>query len=486
MLSVLFLLCLCCLRTSAHFPLGAPAMPPKRILFTGISGIGKTAVVKNFRQFLLKEWNVDDAQAVSAAPIVWPEQNINIGEFVGLPLDEQKSELALQYRIALSIADDHAADEGVRAILMPLHATFLHYDRIFSPLSWRSNDHGQNTSFLLSFVESFRPDYIVNLIDDCYYLQDRMRRSPAKLQIRLREIIKWREVETMISDHIANQTIPSSVSLQGASPFESSPLFAVRHNCESLYRYIFEPETPRVYASFLITEMRKRANPDRAESMARQVNLLIEELTRKFAVFNPLTIDEKPLGDIKLTGADPARNLVFSNQMRWQTYPSLQLSPHPIVDVFDVDRVDVEEVTKEHELDGRSIVDRQVEFRDFRLIDQSDCIVIYRPTNKLDRSKRYWGGGCYREFEHARDTFLRNPKFVIYIVTDEEDGSLTEAVGIPKGSAFQSEHPRIKVFRSAGLDNEDQQRAVIRKVVAQIERDAVELTHKRTYVNAAS
>jgi hypothetical protein len=463
-------------------------MAPLKVVFTGTSGIHKGKVIRHFADFLANKWDIADADRESAIRIIEPERHLPISESLESPADHQRTVLQNAYSEALKDAKRYLRNKKTKAIFLSLHATYMEQDRIFSALAWHHERERRKPSMLIAFLKSFGPRHFITLMDDCYYLQQRCRAGSPSISLRLREFMRWREIETLISDHLANEVIPFTATARGEDarrfPYERSPMFAVRQPCETLYRFLYEPRTPRVYASFLIGEIRKRATGERKISMTRQVDRFVTQLSERYCVFNPLTIDEKPLEQLADALDETMSSAVFEKRLRWPNIVEPTLTPYQIEDAQDLHAHELHELFSARGTRERTSLDRQVQYRDFRLVDQSDCIVLYRPTNKADRAKSTWGSGCLAEYIHAKRTLHLKPEFRIFIIRDESDGPMDEFVRESHDSTFKTNDPRIMIFEAKGLDDADVQKDYVDRVIREIENHKDSLVRGRTLVHA--
>jgi adenylate kinase len=174
---------------------------------------------------------------------------------------------------------------------------------------------------------------------------------------------------------------------------------AVKHPAVLMYRLIFHPALPRVYAAFPITKTRE------IEARRREINQHRSHLHREFAVFDPLTIDDRVLIN-KLDARTQADNLLIEAQDRWccdltelgPDYASL-VAEDPALFPIAVPVKEARELSLQLEQQGWSTpIDAQIRNRDFRYIDQSDIVAVYRPrwdgqhSSGVGAEKTYAGG----------------------------------------------------------------------------------------------
>ncbi len=463
---------------------------PKVIVLAGIAGLDKEKIATDFRKCILKHF--PDA-AEDSIPYFLAEDpdRCFMQDFLAEELSNQRGILEKSYFAVAKAISDRAKDPSTLAILVPVHLTFMYADRILSPLSWPSRKVDQELSSVLhTFIRAIRPDYIVNLIDDAHYIQNRQKRKGVCLT--LRDIFKWRELETLVADHIANDAIHDGIEPTDTIQYEHSPLVAVRHSSEMLYKYIFEPEVPRLYTSFLISEIKNpRTPPDRAKSMRLQVNTLTTTLDREFCVFNPLTIDELPLRNLLTSSSSKSRSDIINHSAianRWRIPHGPALTRDNVREIKDLSKSELAEIFKPHSLDGKCLLERQVRARDIRLIDQSDAMVVYRPTNKLspDEEGSYWGGGCLEESLYSQFIMSFRTEFHIYIIVDAKDKPVEDRFGAGDG-ALSKIVRKIRVIKNnnLNLDIPQHQKQILEETIRQIHDDASSLTRWRRATTVA-
>src|SRR6202007_2176483 len=82
--------------------------------------------------------------------------------------------------------------------IITMHLSWYVASHFFSPLL--SSDSDGIKGFLR---DEFRPTNVVCLIDDIYRCQFRMLHHPIRFYFRLGEIIRWRNIEMMLTDMLA-------------------------------------------------------------------------------------------------------------------------------------------------------------------------------------------------------------------------------------------------------------------------------------------
>lgn len=340
------------------------------------------------------------------------------------------------------------------------HAITTYHFRVGEIMKWRALERGLT-------------DLVANVV-----IPEQERTSPRSMY--LTEVDGARELKT-------NKAV---------YPYEASPAVAVNHPVVLLYRLISQPEVPRVYLSFPIS--RPRADP--SDSFMREINHFRRTMAGWFVAFDPLTIDEKPLetalaAHIKevMTATSKENWLEHRNSIlaasgddihkalkacaaafrslgtisfspsslpgAWvdlcSTYSEVLAAPNSFGQKDGPDNValnfdELFEICVRKDLpaslEGRenisaqSEIEHQITSRDHRLIDQADCVVIYRPMHGKSPGQSWGPGGTYNEADYAvtRD----RPLVVIVDKSDPplgRDGPLPDRVSLAAAQNLISE-----------------------------------------------
>lgn len=357
------------------------------VLFLGHTGIGKERAVRNLaNSYLAKRGlvtgldHIDSPDHVreSSLEAKLPEgaAGIDVRGFLDIRNEFQARAI---WRDAFNAAIDSLSIGSPDAHqFLSLHATYYRAGVIYSRAD-------------IELIRmTFQPDMVVTLIDDIYEVASEIVARDEKDALRLREIATWRAVETLVGDFVAKPAkIPNYV-------------VAVKHPTSVLEQLLFEPKMKRVYCAFPISRTRQNSN-DRAEINDFKTRLRGIGVT----VFDPVTIDDLILIHA-LNQSASGETVIVRDADRWElTDPPLLCDDRArFHDGSDrqFSRAEVEEVTVD--------LNRQVETRDFRLIEDSNAIVAYRP---------HWGGipsrGVTAELRFAQD---RGRRIFIYSPTRDD------------------------------------------------------------------
>jgi len=257
----------------------------------------------------------------------------------------------------------------------------------------------RNSRFLLplnmNLIEKFNPDGFITIIDDVYLLkkriQNRSETSPFKTELRLRDLIAWRSIETNIADmlcmHLSNEKQIINY------------LISVKQPVSTLYNLIYEPEKLKTYVAHPISSTRENSK------LIDEIEDFKSLMHENFTVFDPTTIDERLLSKSleeqypdwrTMSKGKLADSIVkITLDKRWPIRHSPLLCPD-ISDLFPISLPadEIVEVTQD--------IDNQIQNRDYRLIAQSDALVAYRPNlgGKLST-------GVFSEMQYARDVAFK-------------------------------------------------------------------------------
>lgn len=225
-------------------------------------------------------------------------------------------------------------------------------------------------------------DLYATVIDGCLQVYARQQHH-AEWQghLSLAEIAIWRDFETSLTQMLAG--------------YENKPfyLLARQEPASALHRLCARPDAKRIYLSYPITAILKE-NPD---LIAAALSVGEQLRTAGFVVFNPLAVE-----DIGEAAGGYA--------------------------------IDVPVPEEQFEA-ARPYIDSQIIGRDFQLIDQSDLVVVYYPTEKLSP-------GVLSEMMHARDR-----RIPVYMCSFP--GAISPFLGILYQEAFET--PEQLIARLTGL-----------------------------------
>jgi adenylate kinase len=257
---------------------------------------------------------------------------------------------------------------GSQHIFVSLHATYFRRNRFFSVAD-------------LNLLRAFSPNIIITLIDDafeCWHrIRERERLLPRGTNLRLRDIFLWRTVEIMAGDLLSHAL--------GVSNY----VVATKHPAVMVRRLILEPAIKRIYASFPISSTRDHAD------RRRDVDDFRRSLHERFTMFDPLTIDERVLTAALKNNKEGDPYVGITLDQRWPPWlgGDLETLATPYDGNYPLS-VPVDQI-EESIID----IDRQIEARDFRLIDSVQAVAAFRPNFNKHQSR-----GVSAELQYAAQT----------------------------------------------------------------------------------
>lgn len=251
---------------------------------------------------------------------------------------------------------------------LTMHSVFFRNRVFFSPVN-------------LNLIREYDPDVIVNLIEDCYEVCERVRMREERdiktgSYVDITDALRWRNSDILLGDLLSKQLdVPSYV-------------VAVKHPLETFHRLLFERNSRLlIYVGFRMRDI--WGNTKAMEAINEKRKLLHE----KYCVFDPITIDEFL---VKENG---------SLRTRWSVSPV-----KPVVQPSVKNLNNYEEGLKSNRL----TIAKQITARDQRLVRQSDVFVPIRP---FFGGKEELSTGVRRELSHA----LKKDDIEIAIYHPEED-----------------------------------------------------------------
>jgi hypothetical protein len=263
-------------------------------------------------------------------------------------------------------------------------------------------------------LREYQPDIIITLIDDFYDIARRINQKERELttssEVGFEDVLGWRNTEIMMGDLLSKQLLKY--------PIEHF-VIAVKHDPEVLYRLLYERWRLRLYSAYRVRAT--RTHPERF----KELNRYRDALNQEFTVFDPATIDERPIlpeAEVEdtdyITKADSQGDALLKRQSTdFDLARPDELNTVPSnVKLEDFKRV-------------QEIVDQDIQRRDYRLIDQSNAMVGYRPK---------WGGtsisqGVKNESEHAVRQGIP-----VYLMHPDEDGQIGGGPFSIRGNTVES------------------------------------------------
>jgi adenylate kinase len=190
-------------------------------------------------------------------------------------------------------------------------------------------------AFDVHYLNELQPDLYITVIDSILNVSKRLHQSPAwKGRLSLKDILIWRDEEIFVTKMMAS--------------FQRKPHYvvAIEQPSTTIYNLMFKPDMTKAYLSFPITLM-----IDDTKKM-NEVREFRDKLREHFEVFDPLAVEDTEL-----------------------TYR---------VDKNSEEVYDITKLTEDFGLTpaDRAEIEDQTVVRDYMLIEQSDMVIVYYPTDK--------------------------------------------------------------------------------------------------------
>lgn len=213
---------------------------------------------------------------------------------------------------------------------------------------WR---HSLIPGFDVHYLNAIQPDLYVTITDTITEIKRRLDAQARWRPYSYQELLTWRDEETFVTEMMANfQRKPHALVARDQPP-------------ETLYRLIFAPETPKLYRSYPISHI-----IDQPELMA-QADELGERLAQYFIVFDPMAIKDLQAMDRAPEGEGGAEAGTFSHG-----------AAPAAGDLVGIAKSQARRLFTPEEM---AHLDDQTVARDYKLIAQSDIVVVYYPTTVL-------------------------------------------------------------------------------------------------------
>jgi hypothetical protein len=385
-----------------------------RVLFAGHAGLCKETVLENLKKEIIRvqygatPGTKEYRNLESQVDISSPEDGIkkilgteSLVPFLEAESDQNRKRLWLE---AMKETVERINKSNPETSLLHVHLALQRKSRFFSPSAWAE---------AIELIRQFKPELVITLIDDVYDVQTRIKTGSY---LKLRELITWRAVEVLLADILARELYPESVK-SARFPYEHSFVFAIKHPPQTLYKLLFQPETPKIYACIPISRTRDNSGK------RGEIDAAIFQLEEHFTVFNPLTIDEKPLESLVNRRQNGTSSVEFAADDRWpvgQCCVGEKAVEYPIT----LDVTEIADITGVSQVGAKSDVQRNIEVRDYRLVEQAHCILCYRPRyGDTDVSK-----GMRQEVTYAANS-RSVPASTVYVHNPEVDGAMDDPLG---------------------------------------------------------
>jgi len=394
-----------------------------RFIFAGHTGIRKAEVLESLRVETARRFNVsknkigiycveDEIKRILGTPSLVPY----------LESTNENMKRKLWINAFTEILKREKEEDPLHSFLS-IHLTFQRKSCFFSPIAWNKP---------ISLIKEWGARKIITLIDDIYVVKKRIQPGT---RFRLRELTVWRNIEILAADILAREVFPNATNSYPS--YSRSPVVAVKHPPKMLDRLLFEDEMKKVYACIPISKTRNN------KEGVSEINNFLRELHEQFIVFDPLTIDERPLIDLSKSlesGNSKGDRVVFNKERRWPIDKEFCLCSDENEYPIELELQEVLEIAERFKAGDKSEIDRNIELRDLRLIDQCDFLIVYRPFY----GKKQITQGMNSEILYAKNVRCC-PSYFIHDL--ETDGEFQNAFGIEMPEMFKN-LPKLIIYLS--------------------------------------
>lgn len=388
---------------------------PLAVLFSGTSGLKKAALLQRFQAYLRyhaseffpsvdKARPADELFPILELPLYRWTPHVPPGALYSeidtvLALGRRPFEAALARRPA--------------CILLHTHMTYFNRGQY---VSWLNASPMQN---ILPYFDSVNLRHVVVLIDNIFDVRSKI---DPDFSLTLKDLLNWRDVEVLVSDVFSR----GLTSVQ-----KNSTVYSVRHSMWNLANLIFT-EKPKLYLSYSISEIRRLQNSEDEKKREAGSNFLKQNIEfrhfmeRDFITFDPAAIDEMPLllkhNEWTRDGKAVPEFVQLHRSELWPVAEPRNCLADPRDKITDIPFSEVREICGTDNPEARSIVEKQMRIRDYRLIDQADGLLAYRPS--ISENKSRMAQGCDEEIGYVAQG-AQKARRPFYIIKDEADARLS-------------------------------------------------------------
>ena len=301
-----------------------------RVVCTGMSGTGRLDYIREVAALARRHghevavFDVKEIMFRIAADRGQPVDEETILDTAGSTLEALRA-AALEQVLRLAETTPH--------FILATHALFR----------WRN---ALIPGFDVHYLNQVQPDLYVTISDTITAIKGRLDRQARWRQYSYHDLLIWRDEETFVTEMMAS--------------FQRKPHYLIARDQppDTLYRLMFRPEVPTVYRSYPITHIVDQPG------LQAECDALGAQLDERFVVFDPMAIKDSqapqpaaPPGPPPTGGAGKAQSGGGDGGASPSDAP---FSPAEMQYMAD-----------------------QTVARDYKLIKQSDFVVVYYPTTVL-------------------------------------------------------------------------------------------------------
>ncbi len=205
--------------------------------------------------------------------------------------------------------------------------------------------------FDVHYLNRLQPDLYVTVSDTITAIRDRLDRQARWRHYSYHDLLTWRDEETFVTEMMAS--------------FQRKPHYLIARDQppDTLYRLMFRPKAPTVYRSYPITHIVDQPG------LQAECDALGTQLDEQFVVFDPMAIKDSQVPQPTVPPGPPPTGGAAEAQSGGDT----SAAP-PSTDALTA--------TTFTPAETQYMADQTVA-RDYKLIKQSDFVVVYYPTTVL-------------------------------------------------------------------------------------------------------
>lgn len=311
------------------------------VVSTGITGVGRTSLLEGVREYALslgRHINLVDIGPKMFEKALSLRIKIPGNKILDLDSSTLRFLRAAVFEEISHGLDDYRGED--KDLFISLHMSFR-WHKVILP------------AFDYYYLNQINPDFYATIIDSVGCILKRIEESPDlqhwRNKLSLREILIWQDEEVFITSIVADILGSPFYIIPRASPPDM--LYNIMREVELPRSKGLKPRMLKAYISYPMTMVKGN------EEFERDRHELIDKLRRRgVIIFDPIMVEDMLLLD-KVVDMD-------------------------VDDVVYVEEFDIHMMVRDI-LDARQYIIDQTIFRDYRLIDQSDMIIVFYPVKEL-------------------------------------------------------------------------------------------------------
>lgn len=335
-----------------------------KVICTGISGVDRLGYLKEVQK---GAGGVENLSILNVGEIMF-----EIAKHRGCPISEERvlnMDTPLLEQLRISAYEELALDaKGIPDWIMVTHACFRWKDILLRALNARD----------LGRLEHLWPDFYVTIVDSVAKVKERLDKERRWEGHDLRDLLTWQDEEIFLTETVAD--------LQRKSHY----VIAREQPDTTLLNLMFESDMPKAYSSYPITHMD-------AEQI-EQAQHFVQELRKQIVVFDPLAIRDMEFASWLRLYMKHRDHLISQGHAPSSDQTSVNVSLDLEEELVKAANDEMKLVNNQEKMlyarlnqnltddeRGRIVhqASNQTVARDYKLIRQSDMVIVYYPSTKL-------------------------------------------------------------------------------------------------------